>query len=105
MLNKAGIVLAIATSGTLALSPLAFAGGWDDDGGHHHGHHHSDGDRDGDREVHLQQGLINLQDNNIQVPIQACNNSILEGVVGILALGQRNQDSHDGECNQGSRNG
>jgi hypothetical protein len=103
VLNKAGIVLAIATSGTLVLSPLAFAGGWDDDGGHHHGHHFH-GDRDGDREVHVQEGLINLQDNDIQVPIQACNNSVVEGVLGILALGQSNRDSHDGECRQSNLN-
>jgi len=103
VLKKAGIVVAIATSGTLVLSPLALAGGWDDDGGHRHGHHFH-GARDGDREVHVQDGLINLQDNDIQVPIQACNNSVVEGVLGILALGQRNHDSHDGDCDQSNRN-
>jgi hypothetical protein len=54
--------------------------------------------------VHVQEGLINLQDNDIQVPIQACNNSVVEGVLGILALGQSNRDSHDGECRQSNLN-
>ena len=39
MLKKAGIVVAAATAGLLALSPLAFAGdkgGHDDGKGHHH---------------------------------------------------------------------
>jgi hypothetical protein len=108
VLKKAGIVLAIATSGALALSPLAFAGDYEgDDGhGHHHAHHSDWDDRDsgggscrqantnGSRGTHGQSGLINLQDNNVQVPIQACNNSVIEGVLGILSAGQSNQDAH-----------
>jgi len=77
VLKKAGIVVAAAAAGLLAVSPLAFA----DDG-------------------HFQLGAVNLQDNTVQVPIQACNNSVIEGVVGIFAKHQKNSDSHDGKCKQ-----
>jgi hypothetical protein len=87
VLKKAGIVTAAAAAGLLALSPLAMA---HDGGRHHHG------DRDGN----TQSGLLNLQNTNVQVPVQACNNSIVEGVLGILAKDQRNSDSHKGKCNQ-----
>ena len=39
-------------------------------------------------------GLINISDINAQVPVQLCNNSILEGTLGILAGNQRNNDDH-----------
>lgn len=104
MLKKAGIVLAIATSGALALSPLAFAGDYEGDEGHGHHHaHHSDHEggggcrqasTNGSRGNHGQSGLINLQDTNVQVPIQACNNSVIEGVLGVLSAGQSNRDRH-----------
>jgi hypothetical protein len=86
VLKKAGIVVAAAAAGLLAVSPLAFA----DDG--HHG-----GILDG---AHGQLGLVNVQDSAVQVPIQACNNSVIEGVLGILSKGQKNSDSHDGDCHQ-----
>jgi hypothetical protein len=43
---------------------------------------------------------VNVQDSAVQVPIQACNNSVIEGALGILAKGQKNSDSHDGDCKQ-----
>ena len=86
MLKKAGIVVAVAAAGLLAVSPLAFA----DDGGH-------GGILDG---AHGQVGLVNVQDSAVQVPIQACNNSVIEGVLGILSKHQENSDSHDGDCSQ-----
>jgi hypothetical protein len=52
--------------------------------------------------VHLQNGLVNLQDIGVQVPVQACNNSVVEGALGILALGQSNSDRHNGTCVQGN---
>ncbi|GAA5151878.1 hypothetical protein GCM10023321_19690 [Pseudonocardia eucalypti] len=75
MLKKAGIVAVAATAGLLALSPFAFA------------------DND-------QKGLINLNGTAVQVPIQACNNSVVEGVVGVLAKDLSNEDEHNGECDQ-----
>jgi hypothetical protein len=107
VLKKAGIVLAAATAGVLAVSPLAFAGDYNDGDhdGHGHGHGHSKeenvsckqdnkakDDADG---FHGQAGLVNVQDTTVQVPIQACNNSVIEGVLGILASHQENSDSHD----------
>ena len=108
MFKKAGIVLAVSAAGLLAVSPLAFAGDYSDhDGGHGHHKHHGgdDGDHGGDDDnggnrTHVQSGLVNLQDVGVQVPVQACNNSILSGALGILSLGTSNSDSHDGKCGQ-----
>ncbi|MFC4946988.1 hypothetical protein [Pseudonocardia sp. GCM10023141] len=79
MLKKAGIVVAAAAAGLLAVSPLAFAG--DKGGDWHHGHsssvtnNNSNGDTSG--------GLVNVADNNVNVPIQACNNNIPVNVLGV----------------------
>ena len=127
MLKKAGIVLAASAAGLLSISPLAFAGdyqgghdshrggghdcGCDDGGGHRGGDHDGDhgGDHGGrdhggrDRGVRDSGGrgsLINVSNIGVQVPVQACNNSILSGVLGILSVGQRNNDSHNGQCGQ-----
>ncbi|HZZ45392.1 MAG TPA: hypothetical protein VFE65_00750 [Pseudonocardia sp.] len=81
MLKKAGIVAVAATAGVLAFSPMAFASG----------HHH---DNDGNN----QHGLVNVQNTNASVPVQACGNSVAEGTVGVLAKKQKNQDSHKGKC-------
>ena len=78
MLKKAGIVVAAAAAGLLAVSPLAFADSGDNS----------------------QRGLIDVQNTNVQVPIQACNNSVIEGVLGVLAKDQKNKDSHKGHCKQ-----
>jgi len=108
VLKKAGIVVAAAAAGLLALSPLAFAGDYEGDSGHHHHHGSDDSDdhnssaschqdnswKDKAHGVHAQGGLVNIQDTTIQVPIQACNNSVLEGVLGILSKDQRNSDDH-----------
>jgi hypothetical protein len=108
VLKKAGIVVATAAAGLLALSPLAFAGDYNngDSGGHHH-HGDSDNDhnssaschqdnsaKDKTHGIHGQAGLVNVQDTVVQVPIQACNNSVLEGVLGILTKNQKNSDDH-----------
>jgi hypothetical protein len=71
VLKKAGIVVAAATAGLLAVSPMAFAG-----------------------------GLISIDDNVAQVPVQACGNDILSGVVGILAKDQENSSDDDVDCDQ-----
>ncbi|AEA23203.1 hypothetical protein ACFQ34_11315 [Pseudonocardia benzenivorans] len=77
MLKKAGIVAATATAGLLAVSPLAFAGdaGW---GGHHHG---GADQVNSNKEIH--QGLVNVSDNNINVPVTACGNDIPVNVLGV----------------------
>ena len=77
-----------------------------DDGDHGGGHRDHDGNDDdnGGNSTHLQSGLVNLQDVGVQVPVQACNNSILTGALGILSLGTSNSDSHDGKCGQSNKN-
>ena len=87
MLKKAGIVVAAATAGVLAVTPFAFAHD------SHHSHHHGNS----------QSGLLNLQNTNAQVPVQLCNNSIAEGVLGVLSKDQKNHDRHDGKCKQAKR--
>jgi len=74
VLKKAGIVVAAAAAGLLAVSPLAFAG---DKGGDydHHGHGSTSFSKNitnGD----ASSGLVNVADNNVNVPIQACNNDV-----------------------------
>jgi len=82
VLKKAGIVVAVAAAGLLAVTPLAFA-----DGGILNG-------------AHGQVGFVNGQDDAVQVPIQACNNSGIEGVYSWASKDQSNSDSHDGDCHQ-----
>lgn len=102
MLKKAGIVVAAATAGLLALSPLAFAGDYngdgdgDGDGGHgHHGNSASceqdnSSDNGGDNK---QKGLVNVDDTTAQVPVQACGNDVLSGTLGIVAKDLKNQSN------------
>jgi hypothetical protein len=74
VLKKAGIVVATAAAGLLAVSPLAFAG---DD----HGKtkvedvNHVDGSTHG--------GLLNVGGNNISVPVNACDNQVPVNVLGL----------------------
>lgn len=78
MLKKAGIVAVGALASLLAVSPLAFAG----EGGHtgdHSGHHGSGNVIDKDSKGAL---LSGLSGNNINVPIQICNNNIPVNVLG-----------------------
>ncbi len=94
MLKKAGIVVAAAAAGLLALSPLAFAG----DKGHdydHKGHSGSgSGSGSGSSSIEIDEntnnaegdennGLVNVSGNNVNVPIQACNNDIPINVLGV----------------------
>ncbi|WP_037068951.1 hypothetical protein [Pseudonocardia acaciae] len=76
MLKKAGIVVAAAAAGLLAVSPLAFA----------------------DTEQH---GLVNVNDTTVQVPIQACGNhiGIVDGAFGILGSA-KNKQVNSGDCSQ-----
>jgi hypothetical protein len=74
VLKKAGIVVATAAAGLLAVSPLAFAG---DSGSHHGGADQVNSNKE------LHQGLVNVSDNNVNVPVQACNNNIPVNVLGV----------------------
>jgi hypothetical protein len=67
VLKKAGIVVATAAAGLLAMSPLAFAGDKDDHDGHHHHHRHHGGVSIEDSEdVDVQKTVV--KDNEV------CNN-------------------------------
>ena len=112
MLKKAGIVGAAAAAGLLAVSPLAFAGDYGGSSNNHHHHHHHGGHESEhnnhennetscyqknsatDKREGRHGGLVNVSDIAVQVPVQACNNSVIEGVLGILAKDQKNDDSH-----------
>jgi len=77
VLKKAGIVVATAAAGLLAVSPLAFAG---DDHGHGHGKtkvedvNHIDGSH---------HGLVNVTGNNASVPANVCDNQVPVNVLGV----------------------
>ena len=81
MLKKAGIIVAASAASLLAVSPLAFAGDYAGDSakdGKHHGKQES-GQIDKDAK-----GLISgLNGNNVNVPIQICNNNIPVNVLGV----------------------
>ena len=79
MLKKAGIIVAASAASLLAISPLAFAGDGGHDGGEKGGHHGAANQIDKDSK-----GLISgLNGNNVNVPIQACNNNIPVNVLGV----------------------
>ncbi len=79
MLKKAGIVVAAAAAGLLAVSPLAFAGAKDDHWGHGGGDHNVNSVSDDSETV----GLVNVTDNEVNVPVQACNNDVPVNVLGV----------------------
>lgn len=80
MLKKAGLVVAASAASLLAVSPLAFAGDHGDDHGKDGKHHHG-----AENVVDKgSEGLISgLNGNNVNVPIQACNNNIPVNVLGV----------------------
>ena len=105
MLKKAGIVVATSVAALLAVSPLAFAGDYNDGGGngHHSRSHHHGGGGNGDgscsqdtsadtgRAGRNDDALIDVSRNAVQVPIQACNNNVLNNIgAGILGRGTAN---------------
>lgn len=104
VLKKAGIVVAAATAGLLALSPLAFAGDYDgdsDDNGNGNGNGHRGNSASCEQDVsaetgdNKQKGLVNVGANNVTVPVQACGNDVLSGTLGIVA--KDNKNSSDDE--------
>jgi hypothetical protein len=66
VLKKAGIVVAAAAAGLFAVSPLAFAGTSHKDWGHGHGTEVTSVEKNSE-------GLVNVSDNNVAVPINALN--------------------------------
>ena len=83
MIKKAGLTIAVAAAGVLAISPLAFAGDYSGGhdswgGGHGHGGHSSHGP------TQVQNGLVNLQD-VADINANACGNNIADNILGILS--------------------
>ena len=79
MLKKAGIVVAAAAAGLLAVSPLAFAGDKGDSGSQGDSYSKTLNNTNGDSSA----GLVNVADNNVNVPVHACNNDVpIQGGVG-----------------------
>ncbi|OZM76379.1 hypothetical protein [Pseudonocardia sp. MH-G8] len=77
MLKKAGIVVATAAAGLLAVSPLAFAG--DHDGrGHDKTKIEDVNSIDGSNK-----GLLNVAGNNLSVPVNVCENQVPVNVLGV----------------------
>jgi hypothetical protein len=74
VLKKAGIIVATAAAGLLAVSPLAFAG---DD----HGRTDVKGVNSIDSSNHG--GLLNLAGNNVAVPVNVCDNQVPVNVLGV----------------------
>ena len=74
MLKKAGIVVATAAAGLLAVSPLAFAGGDHHDKTKIEGVNSIDGSN---------KGLINVAGNNLTAPVNACDNQVPVNVLGV----------------------
>jgi hypothetical protein len=81
VLKKAGIVVATAAAGLLAVSPLAFAGDKDD-----HDSHRGDKDVQVEDVNHVDdssEGLINVAGNNLAVPVNVCDNQVPVNVLGV----------------------
>ncbi|WP_224392779.1 hypothetical protein [Pseudonocardia sp. ICBG1293] len=73
MWKKTGIVMAASAASLMALSPVAMAHGDSDHGGDQ-----------GDGIDKSAEGLIaGLNGNNVNVPIQACNNNIPVNLIGL----------------------
>jgi hypothetical protein len=84
VLKKAGIVVAAAAAGLLAVSPLAFAGDKDDHDGHDgHKHHGKSKVEDVNHIDGSNSGLINVAGNNIAVPVNVCDNQVPVNVLGV----------------------
>jgi hypothetical protein len=81
VLKKAGIVVAAAAAGLLAVSPLAFAGDKDDHD--HHGHGSKTKVEDVNSIDGSNEGLINVAGNNIAVPVNVCDNQVPVNVLGV----------------------
>ena len=86
MLKKAGLIAAASVASLVAVSPLAFAGGIDDlaksDHGSDHGSDHSHVHGSNQNSDGLGNGL---NGNNLNAPIQACNNDV-QGQVGLVPV-------------------
>jgi hypothetical protein len=106
VLKKAGIVVAASAVSVLAISPLAFAGGKDDDrdrdrGGRDKGDSTQVNQIDNERSNN-QNGLINLGDVNALNDVNVCPSVAASGgignLLGILGAAESEASSDDVTC-------
>jgi len=114
VLKKAGIVVAAAAAGLLAVSPLAFAG---DKGKATDDVSAIINDDDNVNNIDQQRnqvGLVNVNDNEINVPVQVACNQILNnldvvasvlGIAGGAATGGADTNSGTADCEQTNSSG
>ena len=74
MLKKAGIVVATAAAGLLAVSPLAFAGESHKDWGH---------GTDVSSYEQNSEGIVNVSDTNVNTPINICHDQVPVNLLGV----------------------
>ncbi len=81
---RGAAALALASVGFLATAPAAFAGGGDGDYEHDQ-KKHGDVRHQESKEIdsHESQGIINVADNDVLVPVQVCNNYVPINVLGV----------------------
>lgn len=80
---RTGATLALATVGLLSAGPAAFA---------------ADG---GDEDETQQVGLVNLEDSDLQVPIQVCNNNVSVLAIQDVAVNIPIVNDGDSEADSG----
>ncbi|MPZ67555.1 MAG: hypothetical protein GEU83_19355 [Pseudonocardiaceae bacterium] len=73
----------MASVGFLATAPAAFAGGPADDYDHHKKSADSYHQESNDIDAHESQGIVNVADNDVLVPVQVCNNYVPVNVLGV----------------------
>ena len=73
MLKKTIVAVAITAAGLMAVSPLAFATG-------------TRASHVNNTATESSAGLVNVADNNVNTPIQACNKDITGAATGALGL-------------------
>ncbi|MPZ67556.1 MAG: hypothetical protein GEU83_19360 [Pseudonocardiaceae bacterium] len=81
---RGAAALAMAAVGFLATAPTAFAGS----GGDQAHQHHNDEDigyswSNNAVDAHESQGIVNVADNTVRVPVQACNNYVPVNALGV----------------------
>jgi hypothetical protein len=108
---RGAAALTMASFGFLATAPVAFAGGGDGD--HHKKHSDATQHENNGIDSHQSEGIINVSDNDVLVPIEVCNNYVPINVLGvqvpiedvaidipILSEGDSSADSGDETCQQ-----
>jgi hypothetical protein len=76
---RGAAALTMASFGFLATAPAAFA----DDGDHHKKHSDVTQHESNEVDSHQSEGIINVSDNDVLVPIQVCNNYVPINVLGV----------------------